>query len=238
MSTDDDFPDHLANLRYNVADVGRLLEIHEKLAGKSRGRKRDVEVLNKSGVVLLVACWESFVEDLAVAAFDYLLAEATQPDQVPRKVLAMAAKRFREDPDETLVWQLAGPGWKTVLAQHRNAVVAKFTRPFNTPRADNVDELFEAMIGLRTVSRGWSWKGTTREKVCSKLSKLIELRGEIAHRVKAGRSVHKKTVVRHSHFVNRLAGVFSNQVAEYLEKTMRAPSWGRYEYMGGRRSAG
>jgi len=60
----------------NVGEVKRILEIHREIAGKAPGRKRDVEVLNKSAVVLLVACWEAFIEDLAEAAFDFLLANA------------------------------------------------------------------------------------------------------------------------------------------------------------------
>src|SRR4030095_2966986 len=183
MNKDDDFPEHLDNLLRTVADVERLVEIHEKLAGRSPARKHDVEVLNKSGVVLLVACWESFVEDLAIQAFDFLIEEAEKPSKFPRKVLALAVKSLREDPDHTRVWQLAGKGWQTVLRNHRNDVLIRFTGSFNTPRPDKVDELFESVIGLRVASRGWAWKGTTRDRVCGKLNKLIDLRGEIAHRV-------------------------------------------------------
>ena len=40
----------------NLEDVGKLLDIHEEISGKSPGRKYGVEVLNKSGVVMTTAC--------------------------------------------------------------------------------------------------------------------------------------------------------------------------------------
>jgi hypothetical protein len=49
----------------NVAETERLIDIHSALTGKERGYRHNVEVLNKSGIVLLVACWEAFIEDLA-----------------------------------------------------------------------------------------------------------------------------------------------------------------------------
>lgn len=41
------------------ADVDRLLEIHENLGGTAPGRRRRLEVLNKSAIVLITAIWEA-----------------------------------------------------------------------------------------------------------------------------------------------------------------------------------
>src|SRR6266581_4331344 len=194
---DDEFPEHLWTLLQNGAEIQRLVQIHEKIAGRTPERKRDVEVLNKSGVVLLVACWESFVEDLASEAFDFLLSAAKSPADIPKKVLALAAMDLRSDKDETKVWTLAGSGWRSVLRSHRDRVLAKFTGPFHSPRSEKVDQLFEAVVGIRRISTSWSWPGTTHERVCTKLNALIELRGAIAHRVEAGAAVRKKIVVQH-----------------------------------------
>ena len=60
------YPQHFKLFDENVKEVRNLLDIHRKVAKKTPGRKYNVEVLNKSGVVLLVACWESYVEHLRI----------------------------------------------------------------------------------------------------------------------------------------------------------------------------
>ena len=62
------------------------MEIHTKIAGPTVGAKHNVEVLNKSAIVLLVACWEAYVEDLAGVSFRLLLRRAKRPDAFPSKV--------------------------------------------------------------------------------------------------------------------------------------------------------
>ncbi len=65
---------HIQNFRANLADVIRLIQIHRDLSGSERGRRVGVECLNKSAIVLILASWEAFVEDLAESAFDCMLA--------------------------------------------------------------------------------------------------------------------------------------------------------------------
>lgn len=66
-------PNHFVRLMANLQDVRQLLAAHEQIAGAGRGRKRDVEVLNKSAIVLLVACWEVYVEDVVESALTVLM---------------------------------------------------------------------------------------------------------------------------------------------------------------------
>jgi len=61
-------PDHILNVRTNLSQIVRLLDIHTHLTGAGPGRRREVQVLNKSAVLLLVATWEAYVEDLAISA--------------------------------------------------------------------------------------------------------------------------------------------------------------------------
>src|SRR6185295_1786413 len=105
-------PPHLEGLTSNGNEVLRLVTIHETMSGKKPGRRHDVEILNKSAVVLLVACWEAFVEDMATNAFGHLLDKATSPTLIPNKVLAGASRDLRQSQDETALWTLAGDGWK------------------------------------------------------------------------------------------------------------------------------
>ena len=80
------------SFRENMKDVNRLMEIHKELTGDDAGRRHGVEVLNKSAVVLITACWEAFVEDVATLGFDFLLSETDSHDNIPKKVLAYQPK--------------------------------------------------------------------------------------------------------------------------------------------------
>jgi hypothetical protein len=71
---------HIELLVGNAAKVDRLNEIREAVGGSGPGYKAGVEVLNKSEVVLLVACWEAFVEDLAERGFEEMLKQAKKAD--------------------------------------------------------------------------------------------------------------------------------------------------------------
>lgn len=47
--------------------------------GTARGRRFDLEVLNKSAIVLITSYWEAYCEDIAAEALDHAQAE----DQMP-----------------------------------------------------------------------------------------------------------------------------------------------------------
>jgi len=63
-----------ARIRFdkNCEDVERLLEVHRDLGGSGRGRRRRLEVLNKSAIVLLYAFWEAYCEDIAAEGLNHL----------------------------------------------------------------------------------------------------------------------------------------------------------------------
>ena len=60
----------------NLSEIARLLEIHKEISGPGPGYKHNVQVLNKSAIVLLLACWEAYVEDLAESAFNFMLSKS------------------------------------------------------------------------------------------------------------------------------------------------------------------
>lgn len=216
----------------NIGDVERLTELHETIAGDSAGRRYGLEVLNKSGIVLLVACWEAFVEDLAQSAFDYMLLEATSHTTFPPRVLAKASQGLKQAQDGREIWKLAGDGWKAVLQAHRTEVLDEYIGKLNTPKPEQVNALMEALIGLSGLSSRWKWKGTSVARASEKLTKLIELRGSIAHRVSPEEPVHKADVVGYKDFVYRLAVKSSNAVRTHVgERTGQFP-WGKYKFGG------
>jgi len=221
-------PVHIQNLLSNIKEIRRLLDIHSKVAGAGPGFKPNVEVLNKSAVVLLVACWEAFVEDLASAAFESLLSDATSAEPFPARVLALASEGLRADKDARAVWRLSGHGWKQVLKDHKAAIIAQLVGRLNTPRPKQVDEIFERLIGLSSISSTWSWKGMANDQAVARLDRLVTLRGQIAHRVATSRAVRKEYVIRHIWFVARLSVISSNRTRDHVHSRIAKYPWEQY----------
>ncbi len=228
MAASNNDPQHVANLNSNIAEVMRLVDIHSTVTGNKPGRRHNMGILNKSGIVLAVSCWEAFVEDLAANAFDFLLAKATTPTVFPRGVLALASRELRDGPNPLRVWELADAGWRSVLLRHKEQILKKSVGRLNTPRTKQVDELFGDLIGLAFLSNSWRWHNVPNTKVKGSLEELVTLRGEIAHRVVSSRSVRKQDVKAAAELVTRLAVVSSNVVRTFLvSRTDHAP-WGQY----------
>lgn len=225
-------PAHIQTLIENANEVITLIRLHVAITGERAGRRHSVEILNKSALVLLVACWESFVEDVAKLGFEFLLKEATRPDIFPASVLALSVKSLREDKDHRKIWQLAGDGWKTVLVAHKQNVLKEYAGKLNTPRPKQVNDLLERMIGLKGVSNQWKWRGTSASQACRKLDELVTTRGEISHRVRAGKYVRKEYVLQTANFIQRLAAITSNRVARHIQEQVGKEPWPERSFKG------
>lgn len=222
--------DPIQRFEKNIDEVKRLLEIHKQLAGNSPGRKYNVEVLNKSAIVLLVACWEAFVEDLASSSFKFMLLHATDHSIFPDDVLASASKKLKAAPDNREVWRLAGTGWRAVLQDHRDDLFKEYIGKLNTPKPKQVDGLFHSLLGLSNISSKWAWHTVPHNKACEKLTKIIELRGSIAHQVAAGKAVSKALVFDYMWFIYRLATISSNRVGAYAHARTNKRPWPAYKF--------
>ena len=129
-------------------DILMLWHIHAEVAGSGKGRKHRADVLNRAVIIFISACWESYVEDSAREAFDYLLQFANTPEVVPARIRTLAARELRESKDERRIWELAGYGWKKVLSDHRDVVLEKRLRAFNTPKSIQVSQLYSELLDL------------------------------------------------------------------------------------------
>jgi len=219
------------NLWNNLSEVQRILEIHEQATGKEVGFRHGYEVLNKSAIVLLVGCWEAFVEDLAQSVFEILLKKAKTHTLFPWSVLSEASKELKDADDKRKVWQLAGDGWKHVLESHKKDIFKRYLGKLNTPKPGNVDLLYKELLGIKSISANWHWPGMSATDSIAKLTGLVELRSAIAHRVRATRAVHKSDVKNYIEFVNRIAIETSNQLSNYLNEKTKMRPWMCYTYL-------
>lgn len=171
--------------------MARLFELHEKEAGTKAGRKRGVEVLNKSAVVLTCAAWEAYCEDIIGEAVGHLADDCIDPQSLPEKIRRRIATTLKGDPHDLAVWRLAGDGWKGVLKTNADNVTKKFTGAWHSPTSQNVVDLFSDALGIADVSSGWTWGQMKPDKAREKLDAFVNVRGEIAHRLQAAKPVHK-----------------------------------------------
>ena len=220
---------HLDRLKTNFQEINRLLEIHKEISGEGPGYKHDVQVLNKSAIVLLLACWEAYIEDLAEDCFDYMLNNAQGPTVFPEHVLAIAAKELKKA-DTLTFWGISGDGWRNGLTSHKQRILEKYIvkGSFNTPSAQNVDRLFSELVGLTSLSAEWFWKGQSKDMSAKRLSDLIELRGAIAHRVACETKVTKTMVVNYKKFITRLAVISHNRALALIYARTNKKPWPRY----------
>jgi hypothetical protein len=220
----------IGNLVENLDDIRELMKYHKRITHGRTGRPHGVEVLNKSAVVLAIACWEAFVEDLAESAFRHLLSFTGDPNSMPSKVRAHLGQKLRNDENPLTVWRLAGDGWRAELETHKTAVLADTIGKLNTPRPDQVDKLFEELTGFRNLSSQWRWHGMSNAQAKERLGGLVALRGAIAHRVSATSYVRKTEVVRSVGFIQRLAAISSNRMCDHLQTVTHLQPWIKVRY--------
>jgi hypothetical protein len=178
----------------NAGDVDRLLEIHRDLGGDNVGRRRRLEVLNKSAIVLLTAFWEAYCEDLAAEALDSIVTHAADAKALPKDLKRQIAAELKAATNALAIWDLADQAWRALLKKRLADLTVARNRRLNTPKTENIDELFRAAVGLKTVSNSWRWHRTTVATARTKLDRFVTLRGEIAHRGQAATACRKSQV--------------------------------------------
>lgn len=200
----------------NAADVNRLLEIHGLVGGTDPGRRGPaLQVLNRSGVVLVCAIWEAYVEDLAAEALQHLVDHVSAPSHLPKGLRKMVAAELRASKNDLGPWELADDGWKRYLAARLTRFQQARNRGLNTPKASNIESLFSDAIGLERVSADWYWAGMSRDRARQKLNEFVSLRGDIAHRG-AVPGVQRGRVESFLNHVERLVGKTDGTVNAFV----------------------
>lgn len=225
-----DFPPHVENFFQNLDEILELSEIHSTIAGTTPGRKTKVQILNKSSIVLLTACWEYYIEDLLREAFNFILENAESHEAFPFSVLAKASNKIRTDKDARKVWELAGQGWKEVLKEYQKTTLEKEIDYFHVPRPENINELYHKLLGIQDITKHWYWRNMSNSDACKTLNNYVDLRGEIAHNLRTKTSVRKKDVDFYRKFLNRTAVILHNKVSNHIETLIGQPPWDYYVY--------
>ncbi len=220
------YPPHIEIFTENMTEVNRLLDIHSELTGTGVGRRHNVQILNKSAVLILVATWESYMEDLALVTTECLTHGVTTPDLLPEELKKTTAKRLEKEKHDNEVWLLAGDGWKDAVSSS----TVKLVERLNTPSAANIDRLFQSTVGFKNLSRQWTWKGSSNQSVLDRLDRLLTIRHEVSHQVHSARSINKAYVQKSTQLVARISAVSTNRMRTHVRKVTGIVPWQRFKY--------
>lgn len=176
----------------NCRDI-KLLFSFDPVGPKGGKSIERTEVLNKSAVVLITAFWEAYCEDLAAEAIDHLVRHASTPEELSKQLRKLVADELKSARNELAVWKLAGDGWREVLTRRLEEMRVERNRGLNTPKTVNINDFFEKAVGIQKISDAWHWQGMTAEQAARKLDRYVTLRGDIAHRGVASKSISRRT---------------------------------------------
>ncbi len=188
----------------NTNDVHSLLDFHAKESGTGRGRRWQVEVLNKSAIVLLCASWEAYCEDVVSVVVEHYVDHAPNAKCLPTPLRKRISKPFNEGNRHMEAWNLADDGWRDVLRARLEDLKADRDRHLNTPKSGPLREMFRDNVGCEDITQFWKWSRIDPKSACKQLDEFVELRGAIAHRANAQAYVKKREVLMGLGHVQRL----------------------------------
>ena len=197
-----------SNFEFNLVDVDRLIENHYALSPTGQG-KRGLGHINRSGVVMLCAAWELYIEQILLECAKKFTGSMDLPSQLPLYVQKSLSRFVKEAKHELKPLQLAGAGWKQVYHDH---VIHKTDR-FNTPTSANIDQLFKSLIGIDDMSQLWSVG-------VGPIDKFVSVRGDIAHRGRQAAYVRRWTLENYRERIRAVAVDTDNQTGQDMKNLL------------------
>jgi len=199
-----------------LVDVDRLIDSHGQLNHEGMGR-RGLGHLTRSGVLMLCAAWELYLEELLIESARTIANRANSPDDLPKQVQKEIAKAVRNSKHELKPLELAGEGWREVYLNHALAKV----QSLNTPKSTPVDNNYFHLIGIPDLSHNWSIGA-------AEIHSFVGARGDIAHRGRDAQYVVIGGLVQYRDHISRTVIDTDNALADFLRDntTGRSP-WRR-----------
>ena len=172
----------------------------------TRGRQH-LGHLTRSGIVMLCAAWESYIEDVCLECMNWFLQNSSSPSELPGGMQKRLAHCVSKDKHELASLKLAGDGWRTVFIDYAKANLSQF----NSPKPDRIDLLFEEWIGLSQITSAWS---TDQQDITD----FVVRRGEIAHRGTNANYVRRPAMERYRALVWKTSCETDNKLLEFLRQ--------------------
>ena len=91
---------------------------------------------------------------------------------------------------------------------------------FNSPNPENVKKFIRDAIGLDDVTDNWSWQGTSPQSARERLTRVVQLRHQIAHGVHPRPTVHHGRAARLPEFFRHLAECTDAAIRNHLNHAL------------------
>ncbi len=157
-------------LRRNIIDVDKLIEAHNLLSGGRQGRK-GLGHITRSGIVMLCATWELYIESLLLECLRYLLDRIEFASDLPLPTRKFLSLQVKESKHHLKAMELADSGWRVLLSNYAEQNIESL----HTPNPENLDTLYKRYLGIENFSD--QWPGDHK----SDLAAFVRKRGAIAH---------------------------------------------------------
>jgi len=210
-----------ATVNFNLAikEIRNLLNYYSGLSGDRNQNNINLEVFKRSSVILMVTAWESFVEDMLSLHINHRLNDAKSPDNISKAFNTVANTWYvailnksdnHPKPDDFTKW--TGDNWKELIREKLREDLTSL----NSPKSKNISNLSKRYLGV-DITQEWNMPRINAQQVSSKLDWIIELRGEITHRIvnyfEARSGIPQGDLVENINFVERL-GVRTEEVLD------------------------
>ncbi len=194
-----------------LVDVRNLQQFHEAVGGSGPGKRAyNLASLNKSGVVLLCATWELYVETIIIECTDRHLQNIRKPESLLKSLSKLVTDFVRKEKDDRAWHQIADDGWKAIA---KSAVVER-VGALNTPKVAQVSGLFADLLGVKAIADDWAWHKSTSSAGQTRLDEFVTLRGAIAHGEKQSANVTKAAVTSAQDLITRLVDKVEDRLSK------------------------
>ena len=97
---------------------------------------------------------------------------------------------------------------------------------FNTPNAENIDNLIKAATGINKLSNDWIVEGLSNKAIKQRLKNILEIRHKIAHTGYSSTPLSYAESYDHMNFLFLLAEVSSGIIEKHVEALTGKPLFG------------
>ena len=201
-----------------IRDVDELIDAYEVL-NNSKPARKNLGFLSRSGILMLCASWEFFMEELLLEAIDFLNSNGISIDDLPKEVKKQISSKVKKEKDEIKPIELAESGWRILWKSY-----AKIdTELLHTPNQEKLDRLFKSYLGINKISNFWT---TYSPK---EINLFVKARGKIAHKGRSVKGIQIITLKNYFDMIKMTAIDVDSQMSIVLKNMCKLPTvaWNR-----------
>ncbi|WP_442601828.1 HEPN domain-containing protein [Paenibacillus sp. KN14-4R] len=197
--------------RNNSQNVTRLIDNYRQLkTGKGRTA---LDHLTRSGIILLASSWEVYIEDVLNECVTYYIQKCGSASKLPDEVKKTISKEIKTDKNELSPFELVEDSWK----EYYSKITLQKTKLMNTPKKDNINNLFKNYLGVDELSSHWTNKTI--------VNKFVSYRGDIVHKVKADSYVRVETLEFYLKEIEEIIKETDLYLKRYLTSKVGSSPW-------------